>query len=146
MLLAPVVDTLKLIVTPGGAQEFRKVATAANFAAARDDLKTPPAAYVIPARDTAGANKLGGGGAIIQPVAEQFGVVLAVSNLRDASGVAAQVEFERLRRLVIDQMLGFVPGDGYEPCEYGGGALLALDASVLWWQLVFRTGYTERNY
>ncbi|PIY01695.1 MAG: hypothetical protein COZ23_01865 [Hydrogenophilales bacterium CG_4_10_14_3_um_filter_58_23] len=145
MLLSPVVAALKLIVTPGGAQEFRKVATAANFAAAREDLKQPPAVYVLPMNDAAGQNSLGGG-AIIQPVIERFGVVLAVSNLRDASGVAAQVEFERLRRLVIDQLLGFVPGDGYEPCEYVGGSLLALDASVLWWQLVFRTGYMERNY
>lgn len=144
MLLVPVVNLLKTIETDGKA-EFRKVAAAANFAAAREDLKQTPAAYALPMNDTAGPNQLGGG-AILQPVKEQFAVALAVSNLRDASGVAAQVEFERLRRLVIDNLLGFVPGEGYEPCEYAGGALLALTTDVLWWQLVFRTGYTERNY
>jgi hypothetical protein len=144
MLLLPVVDQIKTIQAAGN-DEFRKVATAANFAAARDDLKNPPAAYVVPMADRAGANSLGGG-AILQPVREQFGVALGVSNLRDASGVAAQAEFERLRRLVIDKLLGFVPGEGYEPCEYGGGSLLLLSPDVLWWQLTFTTGYMERNF
>ncbi len=145
MPFIPVINQIKTIQSAGQA-EFRKVASAANFAAARDDLKTPPAAYVIPLQDAAGANKLGGGGAIIQPVKEQIGVILAVSNLRDASGVAALIEFRRLRRLTIDKLLGFVPGDGYEPIEYGGGNILAMDAAVLWWQLRFNTGYIERNY
>lgn len=144
MLLLPVIELIRTIET-NGSPEFRKVSGAANFAAARDDLKNPPAAYVIPLRDVASANQLGGG-AILQPVKEQFGVALAVSNLRDASGVAAQAEFERLRRLVIDQLLGFVPGTNYEPVEYGGGNILIMDASVLWWQLTFTTGYMERSY
>lgn len=146
MLLTPVADQLELILKPGGAREFIKVGTGAQFAAARDDLKNPPAAYVLPLRDTAGPNNLGGGAAIIQPVREQFGIALAVSNLRDNTGRAAQIELERLRRLVIDQVLGFVPGDGYEPCEYAGGTILYMDTAVLWWQLTFTTGYTERNY
>lgn len=144
MLLLPVIDQIKTIVT-AGIPEFRKVAGAANFAAARDDLKMPPAAYVLPLQDTAGANQLGGG-AILQPVKEQFGVALAVSNLRDVTGVAAQAELERLRRLVIDKLLGFVPGTEYEPLEYAGGNILMMDASVLWWQLRFTTGYMERNF
>lgn len=144
MLLLPVIDLIKTIET-AGAPEFRKVSGASNFAAARDDLKTAPAAYVIPLRDAASANQLGGG-AILQPVREQFGVALAVSNLRDASGVAAQAEFERLRRLVIDKLLGFVPGTDYEPVEYVGGNILMMDAAVLWWQLTFTTGYMERNF
>ena len=144
MLLAPIIALLAAIETDGKA-EFRKVASAANFAAARDDLKNPPAAYVLPLSDAAGANQLGGG-AILQPVREQFGVVLAVSNLRDATGVAAQAELERLRRLVIDALLGSVPGTDYDPVEYAGGNLLMMDAAVLWWQLKFTTGYMERNF
>lgn len=144
MLLLPVVSQIKTIQT-AGLDEFRKVATAANFAAARDDMKQAPAAYVLPMNDVASPNQLGGG-AILQPVKERFGVALAVSNLRDPSGVAAQAEFERLRRLVIDALLGFVPGTDYEPIEYAGGALLVIDASVLWWRLTFTTGYMERNF
>ena len=144
MLLLPVVDQIKAIATDG-VPEFRKVAGAANFAVARDDLKSPPAAYVIPLRDSAGANQLAGG-AILQPVREQFGVVLAVSNLRDVKGEAAQAEFERLRRLVITSLLGFVPDADYDPIEYGGGNILMMDAAVLWWQLTFTTGCMERNF
>ena len=68
------------------------------------------------------------------------------SDLRDASGVAALVEFRRLRRLVIDELLGFVPGTDYEPIEYIGGNILLMDTAVLWWQLKFTTGYMERNF
>lgn len=143
MLLAPIIAALAAIKTAGKA-EFRKVAAAANFAAARDDMKNPPAAYVLPLSDTASANQLACG-ASLQQVREQFGVVLAVSNLRDATGMAAQVELERLRRLVIDALLGSVPGAGYEPVEYAGGNLLMMDTAVLWWQLKFTTGYFEHK-
>lgn len=144
MLLLPVIELLKTIQTDG-AQEFRKVAGAANFAAARDDLKNPPAAYVVPLSDSAKPNALSCGG-IEQHVTERFGVVLAVSNLRDTKGEAAQAEFERLRSLVIGALLGFVPGEGYDPVQYGGGRVLQIDASVLWWQLEFVTGYYERKF
>lgn len=143
MLLLPVITLLKAIQTDGKA-EFRKVACAANFAAARDDLKAPPAAYAIPLSDSPGPNALDSGG-IEQAVKERFGVLLAVSNLRDATGSAAQVELERLRRLVIDELLGFVPGTGYDPVELGPGRLLMMDTSVLWWQIDFTTGYLERK-
>ena len=144
MPFIPVINQIKAIETAGKA-EFRRIESVANFAAARDDLKNPPAAYVLPLQDAASANQLGGG-AILQPVKEHFGVVLAVSNLRDASGVAALIEFRRLRRLVIDNLLGFVPGTDYEPIEYVGGNILLMDAAVLWWQLKFTTGYMERNF
>jgi len=145
MLLIPVVDQLRTVET-AGKKEFYKVATSANFAAAKDDLKAVPSAYVLPLRDQAGSNQLGGGGAILQPVKEQFGIALAISNLRDPTGTAAQAEFERLRKLVMIKMLGFVPGDEYDPCEYVGGSLLLILPDVIWWQMVFTTTYMERNF
>lgn len=144
MLLLPIVDQLKAIQT-AGKPEFRKVSGAANFAAASDDLKGGfPVAYVIPLRDNAGASQIEG--AVLQQVKEQFGVMLVVSNLRDAKGEAAQAEFERLRKLVISSLLGFFPGTDYDPVEYVGGAILKIDAQTLWWQLTFTTGYMERNF
>lgn len=144
MLLSPIIAQIKAIATDGAA-EFKKVAGAANFAAAREDLKFPTAAYVIPLRDSASPNQIEGG-AVNQHIKEQFGVILAVSNLRDAKGEAAQVEFERLRKLVIGSLMGFSASAEYEPIEYVGGTILAIDAAVLWWQLTFSTGYYERNY
>lgn len=145
MLLLPVIAQIKTIKTAGIA-EFKKVAGAANFAAARDDLKNAmPAAYVIPLRDTGSPNPLEGG-AVSQHIKEQFGVILAVSNLRDAKGEASQAELERLRKLVNASLLGFSAAADYDPIEYVGGTILAIDAAVLWWQITFTTGYYERNY
>lgn len=143
MLLLPIITQLKTIETAGAA-EFKKVAGAANFASAREDIKICPAAYVIPLRDVGSPNPLEGG-AVSQHIKEQFGVILAVSNLRDAKGEAAQAELERLRKLVIASLLGFSAAD-YDPIEYVGGTILAIDAAVLWWQITFTTGYYERNY
>lgn len=145
MLSQPVVDrlvaTASATVLPGG---FRKVAGAADFAAARDDLKMPPAAYVIPLNDTATPNVLMGL-AVEQHVIERFGVILAVSNMRDVRGGAVNAPLETLRRAAIDNLLAFQPTTDYDPIQYAAGRLLSLDVSVIWWQLEFITGYYERK-
>lgn len=145
MLLQPAIDritaTAGVSVLAGG---FRKVMGAADFASAREDLKTPPVAYVIPLGDTAAPSDLLGL-SYEQHVVERFGVVLAVQNLRDVRGAAVNSPLETLRRAVIDNMLGFQPGTDYDPTQYGGGRLLMLDVAVIWWQLDFITGYYERK-
>lgn len=146
MLLQPIMDrlvaTAGATVVPGG---FRKVSGAADFAAAKDDLKIPPVAYVLPLNDSAAPNMLLGLG-VDQHVVERFGVVLAVGNMRDMRGDAVNSALESLRRLTIDNLLAFVPSVDYDPVQYGGGRLLMLDVSVIWWQLEFVTGYYERKF
>lgn len=139
MLLQPIADLLKASVT-----EFRKVAGAASFAAAREDLKMPPAAYVIPLADSAKPNTLIGV-SVSQLVIERLGVILAVENLRDVRGDAVNAPLETMRRATLDCLMGFQPSEDYNPIQYGGGKLLMLDVSVLWWQLEFTTGYYERK-
>jgi hypothetical protein len=139
MLLQPVADQIKASVT-----DFRLVAGAANFAAAKDDLKMPPAAYVIPLSDSAQPNLLQGY-SVEQHVVERFGVILAVSNVRDVRGDAVNAPLEALRKATIGCLLGYQPAADYDPIEYGGGKLLMLDVSVMWWQLEFLTGYYERK-
>ncbi|MBI5659881.1 MAG: hypothetical protein HZC43_10130 [Nitrosomonadales bacterium] len=124
--------------------DFRKVAGAASFAAAREDLKSHPAAHVIPLSDSAGPNVLLGA-AMEQKVSERFGVILAAGNARDARGDAVNAALEALRGATIESLLGFVPADGYDPVQYGGGRLLLLDVSIIWWQLEFTTGYWQRK-
>lgn len=145
MLLQPVIDhivaTAGVVVLAGG---FRKVAGAADFAAAQDDLKVPPVAYVIPLGDTAMPSTLQGY-SVDQHVIERFGIVLAVSNVRDVRGGAVNSPLEILRRATIDNLLAFQPAADYDPVQYGGGRLLLLDVSVIWWQLEFTTGYYERR-
>lgn len=139
MLLQPIADLLIAQVT-----SFRKVSGAANFAAAREDLKAWPTAYVMPLADAARPNSLAGL-SVHQHVIERFGVILAVSNLRDVRGDAVNAELEVIRQPTIQALLGFQPSADYDPVQYAGGKLLMLDVSVLWWQLEFTTGYYERK-
>ena len=146
MLSQPVVDLLAALST-GGKREFYKVSGASDFAAAKEDLakmKIKRAAYVIPLADTAKPNQLLFNG-IEQPVTEMFGVIMAIENLRDQRGDAVNADLEAKRKAVINELLGFVPEVGYEPTQYGGGRLLALDTATTWWQLDFITGYVERK-
>lgn len=143
MLSQPVVDLLKSLTTLG-VKDFNRVSGAADFAAAKEDLKNPPAAYVIPLADAAQPNRLQFCG-IEQHVTERFGVVLAVKNARDVRGDAVNVALETLRDKTINAVIGSVPDTGYDPAEYGGGRLLMLDMAVTWWQLDFVTGYWLRK-
>lgn len=143
MLSQPVVNLLKALNT-AGVLDFKKVAGAANFVVAQEDLKNPPAAYVIPLADIAKPNEIGFGG-FEQHVIERFGVILAVKNLRDIRGDAVNVELEILRKKTIFALLGFQPATDYDPVQYGGGRILQLDVATTWWQLEFITGYYERK-
>lgn len=140
MLLAPIEARLKDQV----AALNRNVAGAVDFAAAEGNLKSVPAAFVLPLIDKAGPNNLACGG-IEQRVVERFGVALVVNNASDARGAAAHTALEPLRRAVIDALLGWPPGAEYDPCEYGGGRILKLNGMDLWWQLDFTTAYFERK-
>lgn len=144
MISLPVVNLLTAQNT-AGAKDFNKVSGAADFAAAQTDMKRPPAAYVIPLADTALPNALMFGTAVEQHVIEKFGVILAVRNASDVRGDAVNVALETLRKNTIQSLLGFVPEPGYDPVQYGGGRLLLLDVTTLWWQLDFITGYWERK-
>lgn len=125
---------------------LRKVAGAADFAVAYDDLKpaTMPAAYVLPASEAAGRSTTG-----TQVVSQQnrarFAVVVAVTNLRDARGAKAQVDLRTLRIAVMTALLGWTPEASFDPVEFAGGRLLKLTNSVLFWQDEFSTAHLLRS-
>lgn len=144
MLSQPVVDRLKAI-SINGSPAFMKVSGAANLAVAMEDMKIPPVAYVIPLADVAKPNSLLGM-AVEQHVIERFGVVLAVRNLRDILGDAVNSDLENLRTLTISTLQGFQPSNEYDPIQYGGGRILKLDVSTIWWQTEFITGYYQRSF
>lgn len=123
---------------------LKKIAGAVDFASANATLTSAPAAFVLPLMDKASANSAGGG-AVQQRVTVRFGVVLVVSNVRDALGAAAHTDLQTVRRAVIDALLAWRPTSEYDPCEYGGGRMLALNGADLWWQLEFVTAYYERK-
>lgn len=123
---------------------LKKIAGAADFASAGADLKGKlPAAYVIPMTERAGGNSLVS--AVSQHTEARFGVVLAVSNLRDARGQNAHGDLAPLRAAVIAALLGWQPGPDYDPVLFGSGRLLQLQDGVLWWQDDFVTAYYLRS-
>jgi hypothetical protein len=137
MLLQPIAD--RLVAANIG---YRKVAGAADFAAGKEDLRVWPTGYVIPLGDQAQPNTLLGYSAS-QYVVERFAVILAVDNKRDVRGDAVNAALETIRAATILNLLGFQPATDYDPIQYGGGRLLELDVSTMWWQLEFITGYFE---
>lgn len=122
-----------------------KVSGAADFAAAGADLKNSlPAAYVLPLAEKADASPLAD--AVLQRVGSRFGVVVAVSNLRDPRGENAHGALEPLRQAVIAALLGWPPSDAHEPVEFAAGRILSFTDGVLWWQDEFTTAYLLRSF
>jgi len=125
---------------------LKKVAGAVDFATAAQDLKQPPAAYVIELTNRATRNSLAVM-AVSQENEIRFGVIMAVQNLRDARGDAAQADMNVLVRApVMTALLGWEPDPDYSVIEYGGGRVLQLDNLVLWWQDDYLTSILERSF
>jgi len=124
---------------------LKKVGEAADLASAEEDIKNKiPAAYVVPLREGVSANKLVN--AVSQRVTEGFSVALAISNVRDTRGVKAVSDLRTLRAAVQDALVGWTPdANVYDIFEYGGGRLLSISATVMWWMLEFRTTYYVRK-
>ncbi len=135
--LDPIVARIKAQVAA-----FRKVGIAGDLAAAARELKQEPAAFVIPVADAASRNTLENG--VSQYTRQRFGVVLAVSNLRDASGEKAQTELAPVRDALFAALVAWAPDANRDPCTYAGGRLLRLTDRVLWWQDNFDTAYYVR--
>ena len=123
---------------------LRQVGGAAEFSALPEaGPQAVPAAFVVPLEERAGHNALDTG--ISQRVDTRFGVILAVRNLRDGVGAAANDDLETLRRAVKDALLGWQPAGADDVCTFGGGRVLQLANQVLWWQDDFLTAYYERK-
>jgi len=137
--LDPVIARIRLLAPA----TFKKVGGAADLGAALRELKQEPAAFVIPQQDAPQANALSN--AVSQLTRQRFGVVIAISNLRDASGEKAQTELAPIREALFNQLIGWAPDADRDPVNYAGGRLLRLSDRVLWWQDNFDTWYYLRK-
>lgn len=123
---------------------LKKVGGSADLTSAQQDLKNKlPAAYVVENRETPGPNEIVT--LVSQRNATRFSVVLALQNLRDPRGEAAQQALRPIRVSIITALLGWPPGPEYDVCLFGGGRLLKLDDGVLWWQDDFVTSLYLRS-
>lgn len=130
--IAANVSTLRLVA---GAAELEAAITSAGAG-------TTPAAYVLLAREAAGASR-GGSQRLIQQVDVSLSVVIAARNFRQADlGSAAGADLAALITAIRTALLGWTPdGASIDPIELQAGRLEQRKAATLWWQDIFRTRY-----
>lgn len=112
---------------------FKQIGASADLDAAIEGAVAMPAAFALPLAESAGPN--GTLGITRQRISQAFGVVLVVSNRRDAQGAAALNDLAALRLQLRQALLGWAPhATTGEPVLYTGGRLLRLDGDGrLWW-------------
>lgn len=137
MNLDPIVARIKAQITG-----FKSVGTSADMDAALEGSVVPiPSAFVVPFSESGSRLELVGIAA--QSITVRFGVILVVSNRRDATGGAALGDLTPLRQALRTAMVGWEPVAGQgELVRFAAGSLLRMDsASRLWWADQFE--YTE---
>lgn len=114
------------------------VGVAADLEAAMDGVVAMPALFVLPLSDR--GEDVDAASSTDQRVPQTFGVVLCVSNQRDAQGAAALGDLHPLRQALKKALVGWVPdASNGEPVTFDQGNLLSLDGNGrLWWIDRFR--------
>lgn len=112
---------------------FKAIGGAADMDAALAGAVTVPSAFVIPLADQ--SSEQAHTGTYDETDLNEFGVVLAVSNLRDTRGAAALATLAPTRAQVRGALAGWVPDeDTGEPVTKVRGQLLRFDGDGrLWW-------------
>jgi len=135
-----VIDRLKQQVPT-----LKHVAGTSDFAQAEKLLRNQiPSAFVIPLAERGSPNSVAVG-AVSQIITVEFGVILAVSNLRDPGGQKAMQDLYSLRESVIRALVGWSPPDAFDLVEFSSGRLLDMSEQVLWWQDDFQTSINRRS-
>ena len=138
MELAPIVARLEAPL-----EGFKKIGGAADLEAIGNGVVTTPSCYVIPTRETASDIDLVGG--FEQAITVGFSVVIAVSNLRDATGGAAIDVLDALRKQIKSALHRWVPDPtNGEAVRFDSGALVRFDDGLLWWLDEYRVLTYER--
>jgi hypothetical protein len=138
LLLTPWVARLR-----EAAGDLRKVGAAADLSAIKGGHVPTPSAWVIPVSESAQDNETVG--VVSQRVSSTVGIVMVVRNLRDTRGDEAQDDLAVIRQQIRDALLGWSPGNEYDPATFSRGRLISLDDQVLWWQDEFQTAYYMRS-
>lgn len=112
---------------------FKTVGESADLDLAIDSPMAAPAAFVLPLAESATHVDMTGG--TQQRITQLFGVVLCVSNRRDARGAAALTDLNALRLQVRAALVGWIPEPAqHEPVHYVAGRLMKMDGDGrLWW-------------
>ncbi|MCA0175232.1 MAG: hypothetical protein LCH73_02925 [Proteobacteria bacterium] len=105
---------------------------AAGLDVAIDAAPTTPVVYVLPLAESAEPGYLAGVHA--QPLRMAFGVLIAVQNVSDARGGAAQSELAVRRQQVRTALAGWtLPTDPDATVSFAEGRLMQFENGRLWW-------------
>jgi hypothetical protein len=139
------IDTLLARLEANARPPLRQVEGAGEYAAltAPPPLARQPAAFVIPLTETGGPNNLAAG-PVRQRIAQTFGVVLLLGNLRDARGQSAAAALVGVQQAVRAALIGFQPTADHDPIEFRRGQLIDIAEGALAWQDEFETAITMR--
>ncbi|AUG53937.1 phage tail terminator protein [Thalassospira marina] len=113
--------------------ELREVRGALDLAAIRGSLVRFPAAFVFLAADSATPNTRAVG-AFVQNVTADVAVVLCVKGANDPTGEKTSDELEDLQAQVRTALIGWEPGNGFEPLGLRQGKMLGFKEGVAFWQ------------
>lgn len=125
MNLLPVVDHIKTHAC------FRQVGGAADLAAVGDSQVADPACFVLPLFEQLAEDTEDFDGVSDRLV--QFGVLVAVSNRRDARGGAAQDDLESARTDALSALAALVPAGAQVPPRWLRGSLVKSAHGQVWW-------------
>lgn len=125
--------------------QLKVVGGPAELETVREQTPALPAAYVIPARETADVNEFANQ-VTEQDVSLEFEVAIGVRNLADADGEAALQSLRPVRGAIRAALLGWAADADSYNIEYARGELAAFDGDgVLWWTDTYRCGYLIRS-
>lgn len=116
---------------------FAIVEGASELAAIVDQPLATPAAYVIVKEEASGENERVNG--VLQRTEMDIGVVIVADNLSDASGAAASVDLEALKRFVRGRLIGWQPASAEDVLLHVGGQLVKARNGALWWEMTLST-------
>lgn len=134
MDVAPIVQRLKAQLPA----DWTDVSGAAALDAAIDAAPTAPVAYVLPLAESAEPGYLAGIHA--QQLQLAFGVLIAVQNVSDARGGAAQTDLAVRRQQVRTALAGWtLPTDPDATVAFSRGQLLQFEQGRLWWMDIYET-------
>ena len=134
MKLLPVINQIKLTAA---ATFGTRVAGAVQFAAAVEQADLPvPHAFVIWLGDAPSEDQ--SGDTVVQMVADEIAVVVAVDNTADPRGQAAYEQLEDIKAVLLAGLLGWRPTADHGQMAYLGSLHLGMDRARLWHQYGFK--------
>lgn len=118
---------------------LKEVCGALDFSAIKGSAVKFPAAFIFLQGDSASANNIAVGGHR-QKLTGEIAVVLVLKSANDRSGEKASDELEELRSAVRAALVGWEPGNGFEPLSLKRGRLLGFSKGVAFWQDTYEAG------